>query len=168
MIEKSIVTNLSGLVKQKKLSVPAYLKQCAYLGISLTMATAAIGLVAKADASTGDSHEATMSALANIVSAHEAGDIASILREGAPTGAETDLAQWYDWGDWVDWGDWGDWADWGDWVDWGDWGDWADWGDWIDWGDWGDWVDWGDWSDWADWGDWVDWGDWSDWGDWWN
>ncbi len=55
-----------------------------------------IGLVAKADASTGDGHEAIMSALSNIVTAHEAGDIASILRDRTPTGVETGLDQRYD------------------------------------------------------------------------
>ncbi|MBT6510045.1 MAG: hypothetical protein HOL02_06345, partial [Rhodospirillaceae bacterium] len=48
-MEKQIVTNLSGLVREKKLTLPAYLKQCAYLGISLSIATAAVGIVAKAD-----------------------------------------------------------------------------------------------------------------------
>lgn len=131
MIENDVVGGLASLVNAKKLTIEAYLRQCAYLGVSISAALVAIGVTAPAQAST----DTALDTLERVVPASAALEIRQ-LGETATTGAETDLAQWYDWGDWVDWGDWGDWYNWDDWGDWGDWYDWVDWGDWGDWGDW--------------------------------
>ncbi len=52
MIENDVVGGLASLVNAKKLTIEAYLRQCAYLGVSISAALVAIGVTAPAQAST--------------------------------------------------------------------------------------------------------------------
>jgi hypothetical protein len=68
-MECIILTKLSALVTKRDLSVSAYLKQCVYLGISLSLALGAIGFTSKAEAAVEQS----------IISTSEANEIADLL-----------------------------------------------------------------------------------------
>tara|TARA_B100000676_G_C17420916_1_gene504528 strand:- start:131 stop:409 length:279 start_codon:yes stop_codon:yes gene_type:complete len=90
------------LVSDNKLSLQGYLRQCAYLGISMSLALAAVGIESKADAST----DLGVAVPATAISTEAAAEIANLIRPASVTDTEIDIAGWYDWGDWGDWGDW--------------------------------------------------------------